>query len=95
MTSNIKSVSSPTHPIQFEFSDTPQKASVSLAQNDDGTPLGKDFELLVSLAEPNKTCARVQADGTIAMIAMYPEFKEDDQFVNEMIFLVDRSGSMR
>ncbi len=97
MTSNIKSISSPTHPIQFEFGDSPAKAAVSLA-NEEGAPLGKDFDLFVTLATPSKTCARVQHDeagNPIAMVALYPEFKEDEQFVNEMIFLVDRSGSMR
>ena len=55
MTSNIKSVSSPSHPIQFEFSDEgPQKATVTLAQNEEGAPLGKDFELLVALAQATK-----------------------------------------
>ena len=55
MTSNIKSVSSPSHPIQFEFSDDgPQKAKVTLAQNEEGVPLGKDFELLVALAQATK-----------------------------------------
>jgi hypothetical protein len=54
MSSNIKSVSSPSHPIKFEFGDSPAKAAVELAQNEDGVPLGKDFEILVSLAQPNK-----------------------------------------
>jgi poly [ADP-ribose] polymerase len=54
MSSNIKSISSPTHPIQFEFGDTPSKAAVSLAHNEEGVPLGKDFELLVYLEQPNK-----------------------------------------
>ncbi len=30
MTSNIKSVSSPTHPIDFEFGDSPKQANVKL-----------------------------------------------------------------
>ena len=55
MTSNIRSISSVTHPIQFEFSESgPSKATVTLSQQDDGVPLGKDFELLLSLAQPNK-----------------------------------------
>lgn len=52
MTSNIKSVASPSHPIQFEFGESPKSAKVSLS-NPDGTPLVKDFELLVSLADPH------------------------------------------
>ncbi len=30
MTSNIKSINSPTHPIQFEFGDSPQQANIKL-----------------------------------------------------------------
>jgi hypothetical protein len=54
MTSNIRSIASLTHPIKFEFSDTPSKAQVTLAQQDEGVPLGKDFELLLTLSQPNK-----------------------------------------
>lgn len=55
MTSNIRSIASQTHPIQFEFSETgTTKATVTLAQQEAGIPLGKDFELLISLTQPNK-----------------------------------------
>ena len=34
MTSNIKSVSSPSHPIDFEFGDSPKSANVKLIINE-------------------------------------------------------------
>lgn len=54
MTSNIKQISSPTHPISFEFGDTPKAAKVSLANPDVGVPLMQDFTLHIALAEPSK-----------------------------------------
>jgi uncharacterized protein YegL len=96
MSSNIKSVSSPTHPVQFEFGNTPNKAKVQLA-NSDGTPLVKDLELQVTLAEPHKSCARIQIDeatkNKVAMVSLFPEMNEEEVF-SEIIFVVDRSGSM-
>ncbi len=52
MSSGIKSVSSPSHPISFEFGRTPQQANIRLAK-EDGTPLIHDFELIVSLHDPH------------------------------------------
>ncbi len=53
MTSMIRTVASMTHPIQFEFAESgPSKATVTLSQQEAGVPLGKDFELLVSLSKP-------------------------------------------
>ena len=54
MTSKMKSVSSPSHPIQYEAGDTPTQAKVVLAKEDVGVPLVTDFELHIALAEPNK-----------------------------------------
>ena len=55
MTSKIKSISSPSHPIEFNSGDTPNSASVSLANQDDvGVPLLKDFEMRIALANPDK-----------------------------------------
>ena len=44
MTSNIKKVSSPSHPIDFEFGETPAEARVVLGGGE-GEPLKKDFEV--------------------------------------------------
>eukprot|EP01114_Cavostelium_apophysatum_P024203 TRINITY_DN940_c0_g1_i3.p1 TRINITY_DN940_c0_g1~~TRINITY_DN940_c0_g1_i3.p1 ORF type:complete len:876 (-),score=276.34 TRINITY_DN940_c0_g1_i3:53-2680(-) len=96
MTSNIKSISSQTHPITFEFGDKPSHATVTLSNP---TPDDKDFELAVKLAEPHKPCGAVQVDSAgrkCAMVALYPalELGEDDKIYTEMIFVIDRSGSM-
>eukprot|EP01118_Nematostelium_gracile_P006839 TRINITY_DN2208_c0_g1_i1.p1 TRINITY_DN2208_c0_g1~~TRINITY_DN2208_c0_g1_i1.p1 ORF type:complete len:913 (-),score=285.21 TRINITY_DN2208_c0_g1_i1:11-2749(-) len=95
MTSNIKSISSPSHPIKFEFGDSLQQANVSLS-NDDGTPLVNDFVLQVALAKPHEACVRLQADKdqTLAMVALYPNMDDYDYVKNEIIFVLDRSGSM-
>jgi hypothetical protein len=65
MTSNIKSISSPTHPIAFEFGDSPKQVAFYLAMlilqavvrlaNEEGVPLGKDFEMMVVLAKPDES----------------------------------------
>ncbi len=53
MTSRIKGVSSPSHPIQIEFGDTPLSAKILLANDDVGVPLTQNFELNIALSEPN------------------------------------------
>lgn len=61
MQSNIKAISSPSHPIrnvvtfhsnflEFEFGDSMNRANVTLSNSQSE----KDFELLVKLAEPHK-----------------------------------------
>lgn len=52
MTSPIKSISSPTHPIEFEFGDTPNQAKITI--NDKYELMLKDFELLAKLAKPHE-----------------------------------------
>eukprot|EP01119_Soliformovum_irregulare_P016300 TRINITY_DN4699_c0_g1_i2.p1 TRINITY_DN4699_c0_g1~~TRINITY_DN4699_c0_g1_i2.p1 ORF type:complete len:850 (+),score=284.73 TRINITY_DN4699_c0_g1_i2:75-2624(+) len=96
MTSNIKSISSPSHPISFEFGDSPQDATV-IFSNPDGTPLIHDFVLQTTLAQVHKPCGRIQQreDEKIAMVSIYPELEEGDECFSEFIFVVDRSGSMK
>eukprot|EP01087_Luapelamoeba_hula_P007563 TRINITY_DN1849_c0_g1_i1.p1 TRINITY_DN1849_c0_g1~~TRINITY_DN1849_c0_g1_i1.p1 ORF type:complete len:911 (+),score=210.03 TRINITY_DN1849_c0_g1_i1:64-2733(+) len=99
MTSAIKSYCSPTHPIKFEFGDDSSKATVTLSGSADRSLDEVDFKLYVKLAQPHKPCARVEAaeDGDLAaMVSLYPEIPlgEDEEIYNEMIFVVDRSGSM-
>eukprot|EP01114_Cavostelium_apophysatum_P014046 TRINITY_DN3539_c0_g1_i1.p1 TRINITY_DN3539_c0_g1~~TRINITY_DN3539_c0_g1_i1.p1 ORF type:complete len:886 (+),score=216.32 TRINITY_DN3539_c0_g1_i1:162-2819(+) len=94
MTSNITNVTSQTHPITFKLVDQPGHASVTLADPKDDN----DFELAVALAEPHKPCGVVQVDAAgrkCAMIALYPALQlVDDHIYTEIIFVVDRSGSM-
>jgi len=123
MTSNIRRVSSPSHPITFEFGEEPNQATVSLSQEYD-ISLAKDFEMSIVLAQPhqyallylnfvefifiyvslslfvsNRPCSRVQqdADGNkMVMVSVFPDLAldEDVDVQTEMIFVIDRSGSM-
>lgn len=52
MTSNIRSLSSPSHPISFEFGEEPTQAQVLLGA--EGATLQKDFVLNVKLAKPHE-----------------------------------------
>jgi len=98
MTSNIQAISSPSHPISFEFGEENNKAVVTLAsQSQADAP--KPFVLLTKLAKPHQPCVRVQKDSTgrkVGMLSLYPklELNEDEDIFTEMIFVVDRSGSM-
>eukprot|EP00005_Dracoamoeba_jomungandri_P004866 CAMPEP_0174252268 /NCGR_PEP_ID=MMETSP0439-20130205/1812_1 /TAXON_ID=0 /ORGANISM="Stereomyxa ramosa, Strain Chinc5" /LENGTH=865 /DNA_ID=CAMNT_0015332783 /DNA_START=43 /DNA_END=2640 /DNA_ORIENTATION=- len=96
MTSNIKSISSPSHPISFEFGDEMNEAIVQMG---DSSNIQKDFVLVTKLFKPHQHCGRAQRDaqGRVAsMVALYPSLvlEEDDDIFTEMIFVVDRSGSM-
>lgn len=144
MTSNIKSIASPSHPINFEFGDSPKKATVKLSSLavrtfahthteyahtpyththsirtrtlharihthggthtththscplQPGTPLTKDFEISATLTDPHEACVRIQnapAGKKVAFIGLNPKM-DDDDVSTEMIFIVDRSGSM-
>jgi hypothetical protein len=52
MTSAIKSIASPSHPIEFEFGDSTTRAKVTSISGSD--LLQKDFELLIKLAAPHE-----------------------------------------
>jgi hypothetical protein len=96
MTSNIKTISSPSHPIEIEFGKKSSQATITLNQN---KAIQKDFEIFIKLTEPYKPCGRVQINSEkekCAMIALYPnlEIPNDEDIINEIIFVLDRSGSM-
>eukprot|EP01114_Cavostelium_apophysatum_P011558 TRINITY_DN2587_c0_g1_i1.p1 TRINITY_DN2587_c0_g1~~TRINITY_DN2587_c0_g1_i1.p1 ORF type:complete len:806 (-),score=163.68 TRINITY_DN2587_c0_g1_i1:1733-4150(-) len=93
MTSNINSISSSTHPIAFEFGDQHNRANVKVSDKPG------DFELGILLEEPHRPCCRVQMNDKgqkCAMVALYPHFdaKDEEAATSELIFVVDRSGSM-
>eukprot|EP01105_Mastigella_eilhardi_P025760 TRINITY_DN7111_c0_g1_i1.p1 TRINITY_DN7111_c0_g1~~TRINITY_DN7111_c0_g1_i1.p1 ORF type:complete len:835 (+),score=180.17 TRINITY_DN7111_c0_g1_i1:81-2585(+) len=93
MSSNIKCITSKTHPIMFELGDEPTTATVSLAGEVPAQTA--DFEILVKTADLNKAMSKVQevGDGSkIAMLGFAPQLDCDAR--TECIFLVDRSGSM-
>jgi hypothetical protein len=124
MTSNIKQLSSPSHPISFEFGDEPTQATVTLG--DTTKTQAQDLVVLTKLAKPHeyahipptflydgpvplarltanidvdRPCGRVEVDekGTkTVMVSLYPKLAQDDDedIYTEMIFIVDRSGSM-
>jgi hypothetical protein len=128
MTSNIRSMSSPSHPIAFEFGEEPNQATVTLASGgDSGSQAAKDLVVLTKLAKPHeysrhilqvsactsislvfcrgtsRPCGRVEkSDGekgtTTIMASIYPQLQmaadSDEDIYTEMIFIVDRSGSM-
>lgn len=61
------------------------------------TQLDKDFVLLVRTANPHepRVCVEIAADGSTAtMVTLAPHIELDDERC-ELIFLVDRSGSMQ
>ncbi|ELR11526.1 von Willebrand factor type A domain containing protein [Acanthamoeba castellanii str. Neff] len=98
MTSNIRTVSSPSHPITFEFGDEPTQGVVTMQPSPAGTP-PVDFVLLTKLATPHQPGTRVgvnEKGNKAIMLSLYPnlELSDDDDVYTEMVFLVDRSYSM-
>lgn len=98
MTSNIRTVSSPSHPITFEFGDEPTQGVVTMQPSPAGTP-PVDFVLLTKLATPHQPGTRVgvnEKGNKAVMLSLYPnlELSDDDDVYTEMVFLVDRSYSM-
>ncbi len=91
MPSTIRSVESPSHPICFEPNG--QRGTVKLGER--VSALDRDFVLLVNLAEPYEPRAWVEEDekGCAAMVAFQPKFDVNEASC-ELIFVVDRSGSM-
>lgn len=99
MTSNIRSVSSPSHPISFEFGDQPTKATVTINSESAQATAANDFVILAKLAQPHQPCGRVEISDNgrkTVMAAMYPQLELEGQedIYTELIFIVDQSGSM-
>jgi Ca-activated chloride channel family protein len=92
MGSEIRSVESPSHPVRLELHG--RRATVSLGGRE--TALDRDFVLHVKLAEAHAPRAWVETDSRgrrAALVAFQPGFESDDA-PSELIFIVDRSGSM-
>jgi hypothetical protein len=53
MTSNIRSLSSPSHPITFEFGEEPNQATVTLSDSAQAQA-AKDLIVLTKLAKPHQ-----------------------------------------
>lgn len=97
MPSAIRVVESPSHPVSVEIDRG--HGNVTLATRE--TALDHDFVLTVRLAEPHVPSVRVERapDGTrVAMLTFVPRFGGEGALAGsakgEVVFLVDRSGSM-
>ncbi len=89
----VRSVASPSHPIQTELD--PGRTVVTLSQEQ--VALDRDFVLLVTPTETRRPSAAVAAeeDGArVAMITFLPELSEQAAGPQEVRFLLDCSGSM-
>jgi Ca-activated chloride channel family protein len=89
----ISSVESPSHPIALQLTDS--DAVVSLAQ--EHAALDRDFVLSINahgLQAPHAVTERDDAGGEAIGVAFAPVF-EGTSAPAELIFLVDRSGSMQ
>jgi len=93
MPGRITALESPSHPIAFSLNDC--DATVTLAQRHAG--LDRDFVLTIDAATMDAPQAWIERDvdgrGVVA-VAFTPTFPETSSPA-EIIFLVDRSGSMR
>jgi hypothetical protein len=90
--SAIQGVESPTHPISVELQGA--RGTVRLGRRE--TALDRDLVLDVSLAEPEKPRVWVEVDEAgrrAAALVFGPEF-ESEESPSEILFIVDRSGSM-
>lgn len=96
-TSPIVQIKSDTHPQFFNSlvdAKNPRKASVRVPTS--LIPLMTNFELLIQLEDASTLINQVQTDtngNRIAMVAFHPRL-HDVEPLGEIIFLVDRSGSM-
>jgi Ca-activated chloride channel family protein len=95
MTGRIRSVESPSHSIRVEGL-VGGRARVELATRE--TALDRDFVLKIGLEEPAKPRALLEAapDGRAHVLASFrPTFESGDEARTEVVFVVDRSGSMQ
>eukprot|EP00727_Mastigamoeba_balamuthi_P001039 m51a1_g10932 hypothetical protein (841) ;mRNA; f:140423-143884 len=100
MSSIIKGVSSPSHTVSFSWSDAAfgTASCKALVTHSADAPAsdGRDFVLEVVLQEPNKSRAMVAKDAqgnAVAMLTFCPNL-QGAVARSELVFLLDRSGSM-
>ena len=96
MPAKIRRLASSSHPstvVNDGYQGT-KNGQVHIVQTD-GAPLTEHWALQIQLEQPHVPFARVQKtdESTVAMVSFYPQMKEDKVFT-EIVFVVDRSGSM-
>ncbi len=91
MPSAIRSVESPSHPISVET--TGRRSHVRLGGRE--ASLDRDFVLLVQLSYPKEARGWIErtAEENVAMVSFQPRF-ESEESPCEIVFVIDRSGSM-
>ena len=93
MPGQITAIEAPSHPISLEFKDG--SAIVTLAQAE--AALDRDFVLSIAAAGldvPQAIVERTDDDGEAVAVSLVPKFATST-VAAEVIFLVDRSGSMQ
>ncbi len=98
MRSPIVSLTSPSHAAEstIPLSYTGQHTATAGIHIATGFPLIKHWVLRMKLDKEHEPTARVQTVNekqSVAMVSFYPEVNEDDIY-SEIVFVVDRSGSM-
>eukprot|EP01113_Clastostelium_recurvatum_P026748 TRINITY_DN3212_c0_g1_i2.p1 TRINITY_DN3212_c0_g1~~TRINITY_DN3212_c0_g1_i2.p1 ORF type:complete len:921 (-),score=240.09 TRINITY_DN3212_c0_g1_i2:11-2773(-) len=105
-TSDIASVTSSTHPIDRQPAASgsagvhASRRSLIRLMTDPKYPLVDNFQMDIKLANPHEPSIKIQQDDVtkdkVAMISVFPnqDLGEYDTIYTEMIFLIDRSGSM-
>ena len=88
----IDAVECPSHPVRMQVRE--RTAHVELMGDD--IQLDRDFVLTVKLREPHRPTAVVARDGTdrVAMLQLFPDLGAFGRSPSEVVFFVDRSGSM-
>jgi hypothetical protein len=91
--SAIRKVHSPSHTVQVSFED--RHAVVELSSS--STAMDRDFVLFVTVAEENqpRVVAERRADGKGYVLVSFRPKLEAGFAASEVVFLVDRSGSMQ
>lgn len=93
----IKTLQSPSHPISVAMGESAQLASVSLTLG--SASLEKDFILQLAATNTDSPCALLEAHPAIPgqralMTTLVPKFTLPQEYP-EIVFVCDRSGSMR
>lgn len=91
--SALRGIESPSHPVSIELDGT--RARITLAA--ESTALDQDFVLSIRQADPFQprvTFAPDPTGGFVALLNFRPEMPATESVAREVIFLIDRSGSM-